>query len=76
MKKVCKTCYYWTGKRGDGKYKCYCGDCPAKIRDDKEKSNTVSKRLRAEGIKRLGGQIAVLQSRLDRLQLDRLHKGE
>lgn len=35
IKEACKKCYFWTGKKYDGKYKCYCGDCPAKARDEK-----------------------------------------
>lgn len=39
VKKDCLNCFYWTGKGGIGKaYKCYCGDCPAKARDEKRKS--------------------------------------
>lgn len=68
MEETCKRCYSWTGRRGDNKYRCYCGNCPAKIRDDKEKNNPVAKRIRAENIKRLEGQIATLQSRLNRLR--------
>lgn len=52
MKKVCKTCYFLTGKKGDGKYKCYCGDCPAKIRDDKDRNNKIAKRIREAEIKK------------------------
>ena len=33
MKEVCKNCSYWTGVGSDF-YMCYCGDCPAKIRDN------------------------------------------
>lgn len=67
MKSICRTCCYWTGKKGDGKYKCYTSRCPAKIRDDKNRNNRVAKLLRIEGRKRLEGQIDVLQSRLGRL---------
>jgi len=44
MKEVCKTCYFLTGKKGDGRYKCYGGDCPAKIRDDKNKNDRIARR--------------------------------
>ena len=44
-KKVCDKCYYFTGKGGIGKaYKCYCGDCPAKARDDKKRANMLSRK--------------------------------
>jgi len=32
MKDTCKKCGYWL-KKPSNKYKCYCGDCPAKKRD-------------------------------------------
>lgn len=68
MKKVCKTCYFLTGKKGDGKYKCYCGDCPAKIRDDKDRNNKIAARIKRAEMKRLKRQIGVLQARLKRVQ--------
>jgi len=36
-KKVCANCGSWTGRKGDGNYRCYAGDCPAKARDDAAK---------------------------------------
>jgi len=33
MNKFCLECGYWTKNSKFGWYKCYCGDCPAKIRD-------------------------------------------
>lgn len=68
MKEACKHCYFLTGKKGDGKYKCYCGDCPAKIRDDADKDNKISERIQARNIRRLERQIDVLRSRLKRVQ--------
>jgi hypothetical protein len=37
IKEMCLRCASWTGYgiRGPGKaYKCYCGSCPAKARDE------------------------------------------
>jgi hypothetical protein len=35
IQKVCLKCFFWTGK--GNAYKCYCGSCPAKTRDEAEK---------------------------------------
>lgn len=32
---TCNKCRSWTGNKHHGKFKCYCGKCPAKIRDEK-----------------------------------------
>lgn len=37
MKEVCKKCQYWTENSKHGNYKCYTGNCPAKLRDEKGK---------------------------------------
>ena len=38
IKEVCLKCYYWTHTGHPmRKYKCYCGSCPAKARDDATK---------------------------------------
>lgn len=71
MKKVCKQCYYLTGKKGDGKYKCYAGECPAKIKDDKDKNNRTAERIKRVEVKSLKRRINRLQA-----QLDKLCKGE
>jgi hypothetical protein len=35
LKRSCLKCSSWTGIGGPGKaFKCYCGDCPAKLRDE------------------------------------------
>lgn len=39
MKEVCKTCNYWTKNKNHKNFKCYCGSCPAKKRDEKEQNN-------------------------------------
>jgi len=68
MDDACKHCYFLTGKKGDSKYKCYGGDCPAKARDDKDTNNKIAERIRRVEIKGLKGRIGVLQARLKRLQ--------
>lgn len=30
----CRKCNYWTKNPDHGNYKCYCGDCPAKFKDE------------------------------------------
>ena len=45
LEESCKKCYYLTGKKGHGRRKCYCGDCPAKARDERDR--IVPKRKRA-----------------------------
>jgi len=32
----CKKCLYLHPKTGKREYKCYSGDCPAKLKDDKK----------------------------------------
>ena len=39
MKKECYHCGYWTREDRDPRYKCYAGDCPAKVRDTKIKQS-------------------------------------
>ncbi len=40
FKKVCLKCFYWTGIGNIGNaYKCYCGSCPAKARDEAAKQD-------------------------------------
>ena len=34
IKDVCKRCRSWTKDSKHGQFKCYCGDCPAKSRDE------------------------------------------
>ena len=72
MDDTCKHCYFLTGKKGDGKYKCYCGDCPAKIRDDKDRNNKIAERIKRAEIKRLKRQIDAFQSRLGKIQNRRI----
>jgi hypothetical protein len=47
MKEVCKKCSYWT-REGHRFYKCYCGDCPAKRRDDAAKVKKRKKKMKIE----------------------------
>jgi hypothetical protein len=37
IKKVCLKCASWTRNKAQGSYKCYCGSCPAKARDERDK---------------------------------------
>jgi hypothetical protein len=53
IKKSCKECYYWTGKSIDKAYKCYCGSCPAKVRDEKEKESKMAELMKRAAARRL-----------------------
>ena len=49
MKEVCKKCAYWNTKLEGTRhyYKCYGGDCPAKIRDDNKHKQEILRRRQA-----------------------------
>lgn len=51
LKESCLKCFYWTGKGGKGRaYKCYCGDCPAKMRDNLNKQGVPKKNVRKRSL--------------------------
>jgi|WetSurSiteA1Bulk_404760.scaffolds.fasta_scaffold12900_7 hypothetical protein len=47
MKEVCKKCGYLTGAKAP-RYKCYCGSCPAKKRDEAAKDKKRKKKMKIE----------------------------
>ena len=45
VKDSCKKCKYLHPKKGTDYYKCYCGDCPAKKKEDKKRKKLRKKLL-------------------------------
>lgn len=45
FQKECAYCSYWTGV-GQRAFKCYCGSCPAKFRDEAKKRKAKEEKKR------------------------------
>jgi len=73
LQKTCLKCEYWTKNPKHGSYKCYRGDCPAKLRDGGKSTTSSSFHNRAwaramsqiEVIEKKGYEVSIIDNECD-----------